>query len=113
MNGVQIQWGSVPEILAFNAWCRKRTLRIHEMKALVTAPRDAATLVSEHYEETRDSQKAMEEFIDVLWPEVAALKQAQLEHQKGVLDQYRGAPLVLVKKEDAFGNMGVDLIRAE
>jgi len=113
MNGVRLRWGTVHELLAFNAWCRKRTLRIHEMKALVTAPRDAATLVSKDYEETKDSQKAMEEFVETLWPEIAALKSAQLEHQKGVLDHYKDQPFVLIKKQGPDGSMGVDLMPRE
>jgi len=113
MNGVQLRWGTVKELLAFSAWCRKRTIRIHELKAIVTAPRDAATLVSKDYEETKDSVKAMDEFVETLWPEVAELKKAQLRHQKGVLESYKNAPFVLNRKYDAEGNMALDLVPKE
>lgn len=113
MNGVDLKWGTIKEILAFSAWTQKRTLRIHELKAIVCAPRDAATTVSENYEETRDSFEALDRFVETLWPEIAKLKAAQLRHQKAVLAEYRDKPFALVKKQDAEGNMGVDLVPTE
>ena len=109
MNGVQIRWGTVKELLAFSAWTKKRTSHIHELKALITAPRDAATLVSDRYEATHDASKALEEFIDCMWPEVASLKAAQLEHQRSVLEGFRDTPFTLGVHEDPEGKITVDL----
>jgi len=55
----------------------------------------------------------MDEFVETLWPEVAAMKAAQLNRQRMVLDQYRDSPFVLVKNEREDGTMGVDLITRE
>lgn len=100
-----IEWGSMQETLAYNAWCRERTLMLRGLKALIYAPADA---VSESITK-KPSAVEFEAFAKELWPEIETVSKQALERQREILDRWRERPIPLIVREGLDDSMDISM----
>lgn len=105
LKGSGIEWGSIQETLAYNAWCRERTLMLRALKALIYAPSDA---VSDGVTK-RPSAIEFESFARELWPEIETVSKQALERQRAAIDRWRDRPIELRVRGGLDDSMDVSM----
>lgn len=103
--GVELEYGSIEETIAFNSWCRNRVMLLQAVKAMTLAPLEA-----QRTDGGADaSMKAFRGFARDLWPELEQHEQAILANQKALLQRVADRPIRLGISEGPGGTLQVSM----